>query len=110
MATQVLLVLSTFPEAETARQVAKQLVTQKLAACANILPGVRSIYQWQGKVEDATETMVFFKTTGARYADFQAKLRELHPYDVPEIVAIPVVDGLPDYLSWVNACCKESHL
>lgn len=105
MAEEVLLVLSTFPDAEVAGRIAEQLVAQKLAACANILPAVRSIYRWQGKVEDATETMVFFKTTRNRFGDFQQKLRELHPYEVPEIVALPVAEGVPDYLRWVGESC-----
>lgn len=105
MAEEVLLVLSTFPDAEAAGRIAEQLVAEKLAACANILPAVRSIYRWQGKVEDATETMVFFKTTRNRFGDFRQKLRELHSCEVPEIVALPVAEGLPDYLRWVSDSC-----
>ena len=105
MAAKVLLVLSTFPDAETARRISNQLVTEKFAACANILPAVESIYRWKGKIETAGEVIVFFKTTLDRQRAFQEKLRALHPYDVPEIIFMPVANGLPDYLRWVIENC-----
>lgn len=101
MAEEIWLALSNFPDPETAGRIAEQLVRQKFAACANILPGVRSIYRWKGQVEEATETTVLFKTTRARFAALQAKLQELHPYEVPEVIALPLADGLSDYLRWV---------
>lgn len=101
----VLLVISTFPDAETAQRIATELVTAKLAACANILPAVQSIYRWKGALENATETMAFFKTTRARYAAVEEQLRALHPYETPEIVAFPVENGLADHLSWVGDSC-----
>ena len=101
MSETILLVLSTFPDIETARRIARQLVTGKLAACANIIPAVESIYRWQGNVEQATEVLVFFKTNAARYGAFQEKLKSLHPYDVPEIIAAPVDQASPVYLRWV---------
>jgi periplasmic divalent cation tolerance protein len=105
MAAEILLALSTFPDADTARRISNQLVTEKFAACANILPAVESIYRWKGKVENAGEVIVFFKTTPDRQTAFQEKLRSLHPYDVPEIIFIPVAGGLPEYLSWVAENC-----
>jgi len=105
MADDVLLVLSTFSDPESAVRIAKQLVTDKLAACANITAPVQSIYHWEGKIENAQETMVFFKTTATRFAEFQTTLQFLHPYDVPEVVAFRVADGLPDYLRWVVESC-----
>jgi periplasmic divalent cation tolerance protein len=105
MADNVLLALSTFPDAETARKLANELVTAKLAACANILPAVQSIYRWQGKIESGNETLVFFKLSADRRSDFQEKLRSLHPYEVPEIIFLPVNDGLPEYLRWVEQSC-----
>ena len=105
MSEQVLLALSTFPDAETARRIAQQLVTERLAACANLTPAVESIYRWEGKVEQAEETLVLFKTTRARFPALQAKLKSLHPYDVPELIAVEVQDGLPDYLRWVAESC-----
>jgi periplasmic divalent cation tolerance protein len=107
MAEELLLALSTFPDAETARRIAQQLVTENLAACANILPAVESIYRWQEKIENSAETLVFFKTTAARYDAFQEKLRSLHPHEVPEIICLRIADGLPEYLHWVIAGCSE---
>ena len=105
MAEQVLLALSTFPDAETARKISNQLVTEKLAACANIFPGVKSIYRWKGEIENADETLVFFKLNADRQAAFLEKLRSLHPYEVPEIIFVPLAGGLPDYLRWVSENC-----
>ena len=103
----MLLALSTFPDAETARRISNQLVTEKVAACANILPSVESIYRWKEKIETANETLVFFKLSEDRQAAFQEKLRSLHPYEVPEIVFVPVASGLPDYLRWVAESCAS---
>ena len=105
MAEEILLAMSTFPDAQIARSISRQLVEQKLAACANIGGGVESIYHWQGKIEEAQETLVFFKTTRSRFEEFQQVLRSLHPYEVPEIVAFSVADGLPAYLHWVESSC-----
>ena len=107
MSQKILLALSTFPDAETARKVSNQLVTEKFAACANILPGAESIYRWKEKIETANETLVFFKLSENRQAAFQEKLRSLHPYEVPEIVFVPVASGLPDYLRWVAESCAS---
>jgi periplasmic divalent cation tolerance protein len=105
MAEQVVLAISTFPDAETASRVAHSLVSEKFAACANIIPAVHSIYRWKDKIETAGEVMVFFKTTPDRQAAFQEKLRSLHPYEVPEIIFVSVVTGLSDYLRWVIENC-----
>jgi periplasmic divalent cation tolerance protein len=105
MAAEILLALSTFPDAETARRISNQLVTKKFAACANILPAVESIYCWKGKIENAGEVIVLFKTTPDRQTAFQEKLRSLHPYDVPEIIFVPVSSGLPEYVRWVMNNC-----
>lgn len=105
MAVEVLLVLSTFPDAATARRIGRQLVEEHCAACANILGQVESIYWWEKKVESANETLVLFKTTADRYAALETTLRQLHPYEVPEIIALPVAAGLSSYLDWVAADC-----
>jgi periplasmic divalent cation tolerance protein len=105
MAEQILLVISTFPDPETADRIAHTLIAEKFAACANIIPAVHSIYRWKDKIETAGEVIVFFKTTLDHQAAFQEKLRSLHPYEVPEIIFIPVVTGLPDYLRWVIESC-----
>src|SRR5947207_10136656 len=107
MADKVLLALSTFPDRETAQRIAQQLMTEKFAACANILPAVESIYRWKGKIESGNEALVFFKLSEDRQSAFQEKLRSLHPYEVPEIVFVPVASGLTDYLRWVAESCAS---
>ena len=106
MSERILLALSTFPDAETARRISHQLVTEKFAACANVLPGVESIYRWKGEIETGNETLVFFKMSEDRRSAFQKKLRSLHPYEVPEIFFLPIIAGLPDYLRWVAESCR----
>ena len=106
MAERVLLALSTFPDRETAQRISNQVVIEKLAACANILPAVESIYRWKEKIETGTETLVFFKLSEDRQSAFQEKLRSLHPYEVPEIIFVPVSNGLPEYLRWVADSCR----
>ena len=105
MTDEVLLVIATFADEESARRICREVVTEHLAACANVLPAIHSIYRWQDKVEEAAETMAFFKTTAARLPALQAKMKSLHSYDVPEIIALKVTAGLPDYLQWVAASC-----
>jgi periplasmic divalent cation tolerance protein len=105
MAAKILLALSTFPDPETARRISNQLVAEKFAACANILPAVESIYRWKETIETAAEVIVLFKTTQDRQKAFQEKLRSLHPYDVPEIIFMSVTNGLPEYVRWVIENC-----
>ena len=105
MAEKILLALSTFPDRETAQRISNQLVAEKFAACANILPGIESIYRWKDKIETGNETLVFFKLSEDRQSAFQEKLRSLHPYEVPEIVFISISSGLPEYLRWVVDNC-----
>ena len=108
MAEKILLALSTFPDRETAQRIANQLVTEKFAACANILSSVESIYRWKEKLETGNETLVFFKLSEDRQPAFQEKLRSLHPYDVPEIVRLDIAGGNPDYLRWIGESCSRS--
>ena len=108
MSQKILLALSTFPDSETARRISNQLVTEKLAACANILPSVESIYRWKEKIESGSETLVFFKLSEDGQSAFQEKLRSLHPYEVPEIIFVPVSNGLPEYLGWVVENCGQA--
>ena len=96
-----LLVITTLPDAETARALAEQLVEQRLAACVNILAPCQSIYRWEGKVEDAEEVPLLVKTNAARYAALEEAIRAYHPYELPEIVAVRIDRGLPGYLAWV---------
>jgi periplasmic divalent cation tolerance protein len=95
----------TFPDADIARKVVNEVVDLRLAACGNILPQIHSIYRWQGKVESADEVLAIFKLDAARYAEFEAKIRSLHPYDVPEIISCKIDDGLPEYLRWIAESC-----
>src|SRR5215468_9080301 len=107
MAEKILLALSTFPDAEIARRISNQLVSERFAACANILPAIESIYRWKEKIESGNETFVFFKVSEDRQSAFQNKLRSLHPYDVPEIIFLPVAGGLREYLQWVSENCGQ---
>jgi len=97
----VLIVLTNCPDAEIADRIARTLVEQKLAACVNRMPAVDSVYRWQGAVERAVEVPLLIKSTRERLSEVQEAIRALHPYEVPEILAIPVVAGLPAYLRWV---------
>jgi periplasmic divalent cation tolerance protein len=108
MDERILLALSTFPDAEIARRISNELVSERFAACANILPSVESIYRWKEKIESGNETLVFFKVSENRQPAFQDKLRSLHPYDVPEIIFVPVASGLPEYLRWVSENCGQA--
>ena len=107
MPDDVLLVLSTFPDRNKAQRIAEELVVGRFAACANVATEVDSFYWWKDEVETATEVLVYFKTTAERFGAFQRKLHELHPYDVPEVLAFSVEAGSPDYLSWVAENCRD---
>jgi periplasmic divalent cation tolerance protein len=98
----VIAVLTNLPDSESAFNLARELVRRRVAACVNVLPAAASFYRWQGKPEEASEHPVLVKTTQDRYADLEAAIRELHPYEVPEIIAWPVTAGLPAYLAWVE--------
>ena len=108
MAEKILLALSTFPDAEIARRISNQLVSEGFAACANIFPSVESIYRWKEKIESGNETFAFFKVSEDRQSAFQEKLRSLHPYDIPEIIFVPVASGLQEYLQWVSENCGQA--
>jgi periplasmic divalent cation tolerance protein len=105
---QVILVLCNVPDEQVAESLAQALVSKKLAACVNVLPAVRSFYQWQGQDESASEHTLLIKTVKACYAALQAEVERLHPYETPEIIAIPIADGLPAYLQWVIQETKSS--
>jgi periplasmic divalent cation tolerance protein len=100
---EALLVFTNLPDADSARQLAERLVGGRLAACVSILAACRSIYRWQGEIETAQEVPLLIKTTTGRYAELEAAIRAGHPYELPEIVAIPLAGGLPAYLAWVAA-------
>ena len=100
--SDVLLLLTNLPDAASAKTLAAHLVEHRLAACVNELAPCHSVYRWQGAVETASEIPLLIKTTRERYAAVEAAVRELHPYDVPELIAVPVDIGLPEYLAWVR--------
>jgi periplasmic divalent cation tolerance protein len=102
-AEDVLLVLSQFPDEAGARRLAGLLLERRLAACVTIGPPSTAVYRWQGALEQARETPVWIKTTRAAYAAVEACIRAEHPYQLPEIIALPVAAGLPAYLDWVRA-------
>ena len=95
------IVLTNLPDRETAVKLANELVARKLAACVNVLSECTSVYRWKGTIENAREVPVLIKTRAARYAEVEAAIRVLHPYELPEIVAVPIVRGCDDYLQWV---------
>jgi periplasmic divalent cation tolerance protein len=96
-------VFITTPSIETGEQIARLLVERKLAACVNILPAMQSVYRWEGKVERAQETLLIVKTRAEIFeSQLLAAVTEAHPYQVPEIIALPIQAGLPAYLSWID--------
>ncbi|HTJ43697.1 MAG TPA: divalent-cation tolerance protein CutA [Kofleriaceae bacterium] len=102
MATDVVVVLCTLPPGDAASSIARSLVEERLAACVNLVPQVRSFYVWQGAVEQSDELLAIIKTTVDGLAALRARLVALHPYDVPEVIALPVEDGHLPYLGWVR--------
>ena len=104
--TDCRLVFCTCPDQETAARIAERLVGERLAACVNLLPGLTSIYRWQGAIERETEVLLLIKTVAGRLPALTETLRGLHPYAVPEIIALPITAGLPDYLTWVTTCTQ----
>ena len=97
-----LIVLSTAPDGPTARRLAKLLVRERLAACVNVVGGVQSVYRWKGAVKSAREYLLIAKTTRSRFAALRTRLVAAHPYEVPEIIALPLAGGLANYLSWIS--------
>jgi periplasmic divalent cation tolerance protein len=91
----------TAPDSETGTRIARALVEERLVACVNLVPGVRSIYRWEGAVEDEAEVLLVLKTRSDRAGDLVARVAELHPYELPEVVMLPAVGGNPPYLEWV---------
>lgn len=105
---QVVLVLCNVPDEQIAESLAQSLLAKKLAACVNVLPAVRSFYHWQGQAESSSEHTLLIKTAKSCYAALQTEIVRLHPYETPEIIAIPIAEGLPAYLHWVIQETKSS--
>lgn len=104
----VYLVVTNLPDRESAGRLAHALVEKRLAACVNIQSPCRSVYRWKGKTEDAEEFTLLIKTTRERYAALESAIRADHPYELPEIIAVPLARGLPAYLGWVESETKPA--
>jgi periplasmic divalent cation tolerance protein len=102
MPTDSLVVLCTLPDREQATRLARALVEERLAACANLVPGLTSVYRWQGAIQQDEEVLLLVKTTQAVYTRLEQRIRALHPYELPEIIAVPIQTGQADYLKWIQ--------
>jgi periplasmic divalent cation tolerance protein len=100
--TDAIVILSTVPNEEKAAEIARALVEDHLVACVNIVPGLRSIFRWEGKLSDDAEVLCIIKTARDRFDQVAARIKQLHPYSVPEVIALPVVKGFEPYLEWVR--------
>jgi periplasmic divalent cation tolerance protein len=103
MTEQVIIALSTCPDEATAQRLAHALVGERLATCVNRLPGITSTYFWDGRLQDDAEILLIIKTTAARQDELQARLQALHPYELPELIVLPVAGGNEQYLQWVRS-------
>ena len=102
------IVLCTVPDPETGERLAQGLVEAQLAACVNLLPNLTSVYRWQGKIQRDAECLLIIKTRRDRFAALSESLRQQHPYELPEIIAVPLIDGLPAYLGWIDQNLEPS--
>jgi len=105
---EALVVFITAPNEEEAAKIAKVLVEERLVGCVNIIKDIRSIYSWQGKIEDERELLMILKTRHELFSSLKARVKELHSYTVPEIIALPVVDGSEEYLAWLREITKQN--
>lgn len=106
--TDLFLLYTTCPDEESGQRIAESLVAGGLAACVNLIPGLTSIYRWEGRMERAREVLLLAKTTEARLPALQEAIRAGHPYELPEIIAVPVAQGLTPYLDWVREACATA--
>jgi periplasmic divalent cation tolerance protein len=102
-----LLILSTADSLELAQRISSELVEAREAACVNIVPGIRSVYRWEGKVQDDAEYLLLIKSHGDHFEAVRSRIRRLHSYQVPEVLAIPIALGDSDYLSWLASACRQ---
>jgi periplasmic divalent cation tolerance protein len=105
--TQLLVLMTTAPDRDRARQLAQTLVGEGLAACVNIVPSIESIYLWEAKIEQSSEVLLIIKVPEAGYEAVQQRLKTLHPYQVPELIALPVVKALPEYVQWAHQATRS---
>ncbi|GAB6142413.1 divalent-cation tolerance protein CutA [Methylosoma difficile] len=102
------MVFCTCPDKDSAKKLARLLVEKNLAACVNILPGMTSVYEWEGKIEMVQEHLLLIKSSRENYRMIEATLFKQHPYEIPEIIAVPIERGLPEYLDWINTCLSSN--
>jgi periplasmic divalent cation tolerance protein len=107
-ASDVIVVYCTVPDTATGERLANQLVEYRLAACVTLIPGVTSVYRWQGQVENARESLLMIKARAGDYARLESAIRSQHPYELPEIITVPVNGGLAEYLDWVRTTDNEA--
>jgi periplasmic divalent cation tolerance protein len=98
------IIFCTCPDNSTAEKIARWLVENQLAACVNIVPGITSIYAWEGRIESAQEHLLIIKASSLNYQAIETAIQQHHPYQLPEIIALPVEQGLPEYLNWIESC------
>lgn len=102
METEFLVIYCTCPDRSVADLIATAVIEKRLAACVNVMPDITSVYRWQGQVRRDAELLLIIKTHYSMYATLEARIRELHPYEVPEIIALPIVQGARSYLDWIT--------
>jgi len=107
-ADEIQIVFCTVPDPDIGQQIAGYLVEYRLAACVNLLPGIKSIYRWKGEVCTDSESLLMIKSRTADYRELENAIRRLHPYELPEIIAVPLNNGLPEYLDWVRSIKNEA--
>jgi len=105
MSSEYAMIIATFPDRESAKKAARLLVEKRLAACTQMFP-IESVYLWKGEICDDSEIALFIKTRAALFDDITATIKQIHPYEVPEIIQLPIRDGLPEYLRWVSECTE----
>ncbi len=106
-ARKILLVLVTTPDLKTARKISRAVLTKRVAACANIIPKIESHYWWQGKLESSAEALILFKTTAGRVAALEAAVLQNHPYETPEVIALPLDSGNEKYIRWLTSTVQR---
>ena len=107
-ANDIQIVFCTVPDSDTGHRIAAQLVEYGLAACVNLIPGIESVYRWKGQLEKTSEILLMIKSRSADYTQVEAAISALHPYELPEIIAVPLSNGLPGYLDWVRTVDNEA--
>jgi len=107
MSSEYAMIIATFPDREAAKKIARLLVEKQLAACVQMFP-IESVYRWKGEICEDSEIALFIKSRAALFADIANTIKELHPYEVSEIILLPIADGLPEYLGWIGECTEQN--